>query len=243
MIEYLQWDSDFFCKKIYKASIDTHHQTTSYYDVIISELIEAGAEGAYLILDTEDKLWEAKLRSKGLVCIDNKVMFTKILNADDSYSSCKEIERYSGELNTDLVCLAYEAGMFSRFKLDKKLNPKFEDMYYIWIKNSVAGLLADLLLVYKSAGKIEGMITGKIHNGKAVIGLVAASKTFQGKGVGTKLILAAESAWLKCGIQKIEVATQKANIEAMKFYIRRGYQIKAITPIYHIWFKKNDYTI
>jgi ribosomal protein S18 acetylase RimI-like enzyme len=40
------------------------------------------------------------------------------------------------------------------------------------------------------------------------------------------------------GIGELQVVTQLKNAGAMKFYQRVGFQIEAITPIYHLWPKK-----
>jgi dTDP-4-amino-4,6-dideoxy-D-galactose acyltransferase len=238
MINYLKWDSTFFSKNIYNVFINTSETNLSDFDKIISNLSISNADVAYVVFDVENEMLESKLKDQGVNCIDNKVLYIKTLNDNEIYiDNDKKIEDYRGEDDEVLFNLAIEAGQFSRFKKDENLNSKFNEMYLNWVKNSISGLIADLILVYKIDGKIQGMITGKVENGKAIIGLIATNKIVQGNGIGSKLILAAETAWYKKGVRKIEVATQKENVLAMEFYTKRGYQIKSITPIYHLWLK------
>ena len=236
MIHYQEWDSTFFCKKIYKVNIDAESILPDQLGDIIIELKRLNAEAAYFILSSINEEWALAFKIFGVKCIDEKIVFEKNLKDTELQIPDFNIETYKGELNEDLVNIGLEAGKYSRFKKDIKFNDKYQALYTKWIENSLAGLIADTFLVYLKGGKIRGLVTGKITGNIGTIGLIAAHPQAQRQGIGWALLTAAEIAFASKKINTAEVATQSENISACAFYEKAGYHIKSITPIYHFWF-------
>jgi dTDP-4-amino-4,6-dideoxy-D-galactose acyltransferase len=235
-MEFLNWDSNFFDKKIFRVDIDTATMPVTAYEEIVANLKQQKADGAYLFLSSQDVAWSEKLKTWGHYCVDEKVIFQKELNVAQRPSAQQQVVEYKGEVNRELIDLSLLAGKYSRFKSDLHINNKFETFYTEWMINSLNGQLADAVLVYKSNGKISGMLTFKISNSTAVIGLIAVLDEVQGKGIGKLLIEEMESRLLNIGINTVEVSTQLINTQACRFYIKAGFKELSVTPIFHLWF-------
>jgi len=235
MIDFLEWDSNFFCKKIYRVNIDTELIVPDELCGIISELQKLNAEVAYFMLSSVSKEWDLAFEISGVKCIDEKIVFEKNLIGIQLQAPNFNIEAYRGAINEDLIKIGLEAGKYSRFKKDMKFNGKYQPFYVKWIEKSLAGLIADTFLVYLKEGKIRGLITGKINGKIGTIGLIAAHPQAQRGGIGSSLLSAAEIAFAAKNANTAEVATQSENTSACAFYKKAGYHIKSVTPIYHYW--------
>ena len=82
---------------------------------------------------------------------------------------------------------------------------------------------------------MQGMITVDYSGEQAIIGLVAVDPACQHLGVGSKIMSTLEGMLYHKGVRAIEVATQRANTEARRWYERNGYVVASVTPIYHWW--------
>lgn len=60
--------------------------------------------------------------------------------------------------------------------------------------------------------------------------LMSINSTVQGLGIGSKLISAVEESATQSGINRIWLITSNDNLDALKFYQRRGYRITAVYP-------------
>jgi dTDP-4-amino-4,6-dideoxy-D-galactose acyltransferase len=235
MIRFLEWDSNFFEKNIFRVEINPNDILPNQFENIVSELKVNHADGAYVVLSSKNNAWESRLEAAGLKCLDEKVVYSKNLFEVPADFAGGDIEEYHGELDADLRKLSLEAGRYSRFKKDEYLRGRFDDLYIKWMENSVYRKVADHVLVYKIGLRIVGMITVKINFGIATIGLIATEQTMQGKGIGTQLMGKAENIVTSKGVKQMEVATQRANKQACSFYEKCSYSIRSVTPIYHIW--------
>ena len=60
--------------------------------------------------------------------------------------------------------------------------------------------------------------------------LLSINSTTDGQGVGTQLLSAFEESVQSQGIERIWLVTSNDNLNAMRFYQRRGYRIIAVYP-------------
>ncbi len=224
----LPWDSEFFGFKTGKIEVSEYDP--SEIQRTVESAFTEGAQLIYLIIpDVLDR--------KEIFCdrlIDQKVIFSKSIRviADD----IPGIAVYDEEsVSADLYEIALESGKYSRFKTDEKLPAgSYEKLYRKWIERSVNGELADKVFVYRENFSILGMITVKIKPGRGEIGLLGIHPGAQGKGIGSKLISAAENFVLSKNLSEMEVATQYGNSQACRFYEKNGYSVRIIFNYYHI---------
>ncbi len=216
-IERLNWDSEFFGLEIgairnFDINDQSHFKFDSQYDLIY--IFSEQSLPAHSFPDP----------------IDQKIVFKK--KEPKTSNSDPNIEIYKGELTPELIQLSIQSGAYSRFKLDKKLQPHFEKLYTEWVDKSIQGSLADLVLVYKTDDKIVGFMTLKKGEDYNQIGLISVSANYRGKGIGSALL--DKIADIFPGTET-RVPTQAKNENACKFYVQNGYNIHSTTYIYHIW--------
>lgn len=82
-------------------------------------------------------------------------------------------------------------------------------------------------LIAKADGKLVGAITFRFDD-EGGCELMSINATTQGGGVGTKLLAALEAEARKIGCRRIWLITSNDNLDALRFYQRRGYRITAV---------------
>lgn len=224
-VKILAWDSNFFNKKI--------------------GVIEAGDEiGNFSDIESFDLLYVKQIVDK-FIEIDNfkptytetKVVFSKkISKSNNPLNSFIFSALYTDVNKEQIYKLAFESGKFSRFKLDDNFGQhEFEALYKTWVDNSIAKEFADAILVYKEKNSILGVITYKIIDDYAAIGLLGVCNKHQGKGIGSELLIAAENELSNKKVKELKIPTQLQNEQACGFYKKLGYNIIEKTIIKHYW--------
>jgi len=101
---------------------------------------------------------------------------------------------------------------------------KADAIYKQWMKNSLAGKAADIVLVWRKNNEILGFIT---LQKKGSIPLIAVSKNARGKGIGKALIFAALNIFKKWELDSVSIDTQITNIPALRLYHSCGFKISS----------------
>lgn len=175
--------------------------------------------------------------SENVILADEKVVYVQV---NSGRETPVDDERVASALNSplteELLQLSYESGKYSRYRLDENF-PKsvFDTLYRLWIVRSLNGEIATDVLVYSEGGHVLGVLTYKINENEAEIGIVAVSPEAAGKGIGSKLMQSFLSR-MALGV-KISVATQKRNRVACHYYEKNGFHIESVTNVYHLWIK------
>ncbi|OQX96938.1 MAG: hypothetical protein B6I24_10435 [Bacteroidetes bacterium 4572_128] len=231
---FLEWDSNFFQKKIAKIT-DINNLLNEEVNEILEILKSKKYNLVYFFSKKERNSFDKILKKYNGKILDKKVTYLKTMSKRDILSS--EIVKYKLNYPTnDLIKLAIDAGIYSRFNIDENIKKyKFEELYKNWIINSVNKSIAKDVLVYNYKNKIIAMVTLGEKNNIADIGIIAVNENFRGKGIGKKLILSAENWAIENNFKKLQVVTQKDNINACKFYENSGYKISKTEYIYHFW--------
>ena len=225
-INFLQWDSDFFKKKIGEVTVHKEENVnlTEDYNLIV-------------VKQTSD--FDVDVNGFDLSFKETKVNFIKELDDQDLPDSEIIKDTDDSEKGTDFFKeLAYESGKKSRFLLDEKFGEtKFKELYDMWVINSLNKKFALKTFYIEEDGKAIAFVTLQKYDSLGKIGLIATHPDFQGKGFGKKLLQKAENYCIKNGIIHLEIPTQKENIQACSFYKKQGYDIKDETIIKHYWKK------
>lgn len=233
-IKHLSWDSDFFNKKI--GVIDCVDSDCKDFELkkLIAEAKDADYQLLYVFTSANYPL--ISIENYPLKLVDEKVIYTRMIDAKSSFSFDDVNEYVSDDVRADLLSLAYQSGEYSRFKIDEGFEKDdFFRLYKRWIENSVSREVADKVFVTKKDNEITGMVTLSYKEDCAVIGLIAVDNSYRGKAYGTQLLNACFDDILKNKIDRIEVATQKNNINACRFYEKNGFEVKNVTNVYHLW--------
>ncbi|GGD22640.1 GNAT family N-acetyltransferase [Flavobacterium orientale] len=223
-VKRLDWDSDFFNLEVGELIIDT------------SDAFELGNFDLIYVRSNEKK--EIELNGFEKTYSETKVIYQKrIVNSNPINNQVIELSETNYSI-IELNQLAFESGNHSRFKLDNRLdNRKFEELYELWVKNSINKSFADEVFVYLHEIKIAGFVSYKVVHDYATIGLIAVSKAFQGKGIGKELLFKVENELVEKGINELRIPTQEENHQACGFYEKLGYKKFETTNISHYWRK------
>ncbi|MBF6608407.1 MAG: GNAT family N-acetyltransferase [Flavobacterium sp.] len=219
-IKRLEWDSDFFGIEVGEWIGDGIAESAGHFDLLYRET---------------SALINEKMPGFECSFLEQKLIFGKDLLHTVSVDNA--IRDYSSEKSTmELYQLAYESGKYSRFKLDPRMkSDDFERMYRLWLDNSVSKTFATGVLIYQIDEIVAGFVTYAIKGRVGNIGLIAVSPSYQGRGIGKKLVTAVESALISNGIFELQIPTQSSNIEACAFYKKLGYNIIMSKHIKHFW--------
>jgi len=165
----------------------------------------------------------------------------KFIDSDDLeiHKSVKSVNKnisYKDKLK--LIDLAIQSGIHSRFNIDKNIGKeKFEEMYRLWMINSLNYKIAKEVLTFIENDKLMGVITLMGERDEAYIGIIAVEHTFRGRGIGEILMKSAEKRLSNLGYNSIKVVTQENNIPACRLYEKCGYVVENVEYFYHIWKK------
>lgn len=209
---------------------------TSISPQILAEAKQAGIKLIYFVAPESDANQIKLARELGGVLVDYKI--TYLLNLKHiSVSQDPEIKSYADKIPSDaLINLAYESGLYSRFRADPALTEQqFKLIYKAWITNSVNHSVADDVLVISENNELLGMVTVGKKNNRGDIGLLAVSESARGKNIGTRLVRAAQYYFIQKGFTQSQVVTQQTNIPACKLYEKCGYHIEKTECFFHIW--------
>ena len=190
---------------------------------------------AYAFAPWEDGEMRARLEAAGAALVDHKIRFRKELR--DLPAEPTGVEAWKGsDCAPELEALALASGHQSRFFTDPRV-PRhvFPELYLAWIRRSVSHEIADEVLVIQEGGAPVGLVTLAVKAGLAEIGLVAVHESQRGKGLGRRLMAAAERAAAALDASALEVVTQGANTGACALYTASGYAVAREEAVYHLW--------
>lgn len=222
----LTWDSQFFGFPVAKIAD-------------LAELKTVRQQGVRLVYwATTDEKSQAAAAAVGGTLVDKKVTYQIDLQTvpAEQLQFGSVTEYTDTAANADLIDLSIQAGLYSRFKVDPKMDQKkFEELYTQWMQKSCSHELAKAVLVIREQNKCVAVVTVGEKNGHGDIGLVAVDANQRGKGYGAALIRAAQAWFVQHGYTSSQVVTQGDNIAACKLYEKCGYQPASLEYYYHFW--------
>ena len=230
---HLNWDSDFFNRKIGKIIFSSNGR--------IEELIKSLEKAKlmnydliYVFSDPDFVIEDEILQRFNGNLIDTKLKYHRRIPSEISSFNLK-VSIFDSKIPTaDLINLALTSGDYSRFQKDKRFTESdFIRLYTTWLIKSITKEIADEVFVYIENDKILGFITLSIKNSRGEVGLFAVFKDAQGKGIGTKLLVKVYKYLLDHKIDQLYIPTQKENIPACRFYAKKGFHIISEQSIYH----------
>lgn len=234
MILPLEWDSNFFGIKTGKlncADIQGDEVITC-----IKTINNSKFQLVYIFTPHHSNVLKEEIFKAGGKLYDEKVTYS--INLSGFSPACSEfIHSCKGvEMDKDLETLAIESGAFSRFCTDPKIpRKKFEDLYRLWMKNSLNGTFAKDVFAYEENGKRLGMVSIDIRKGEGWIGIIAVNEVFRGRAIGKLLMHAAIQFCKENNLSILNVQTQMENTGSCAFYEKIGFHIRSIEDVYHLW--------
>ena len=229
-IETLDWDSKFFGYKVGKIVIKDSLNFNN------SSFIEAAKNYKLVYVFSKNEIFETFIK-----LVDKKVTFTRKIENEKLIQESSDYIRSFNPLTdslSELLELAYESGIYSRFNVDTNFsNNEFKRLYKEWLISSINKSIALDVYIYIGESKnITGFISLAAHkNEVSEIGLIAVRASERGKGIARKLINKVICQSKIKNFKKIEVATQIVNFPAISLYENSGFKEKHRVNIYHYW--------
>jgi GNAT superfamily N-acetyltransferase len=234
-IQALDWDSDHYAVPV--GQIEPSVQTP---DRLHTALTTAAAGGMRLVywLSTDAFVPDRQMLSRfgGQRIVGYRRYLRPLTALDRDRLADPRCASVAGERPDQTVLeLALLAGVSSRFRLDRRLPPgRFEAMYERWITKSLSRDLADDVLVLRDTdGQTRALLTYRVEEATARIGLVATSLAAQGQGFGSAMLAEAHRQIAQVGADNVIVSTQSENRAACRFYEASGYAVVFQGTHYH----------
>lgn len=220
--EKLEWDTKFFKQDVYKAEVNSAAD--------INEAIARSTKGSMVYAISQVDIPEFKPE-----LMDHRLTFAVDLNPDETYRYADGIVDYDGSNfpKNDMERLTIACGVHSRFRIDKKVNPKLVDeMYRIWLNNAITQDQFHIM------GKIlDNQMVGfhmlKFFPTYLRMDLLGVDERFQGRGIAKELIFAGFALARKHNLPQVQLFTQAEN-PAGFLYRKLGFKVTEEKYIYHI---------
>ena len=236
-IEYLEWDSAFFSLNIYRlisSELFDSNFLVDFENFIIENNVDLVYFESKILFDDlflNSNVLEAKL-------VDKKTTYekTSLFKVMDNFSfkTINDIE--IDEKKEEIINLAHESGIYSRFKIDTKFSQlDYERLYEKWILNSLNREIAKEIIFYEIDGEIAGLVTLGAKNEIGDIGIIAVNKKHRGLGIAGKMMSCAENWFFENDYSNIQVVTQGNNLPAKSLYESCNFNLKQENYFYHIW--------
>ena len=234
LVEPRPWDSAFLGFPV--GRLVAHKLDAPHLAALVAESQAAGTRLIYLVTDPTDTETANTARQLGARLIDRKLTFARPTNGPAVSRAFNAIERVT-TYTPQLERLAWQSGDFSRFQRDENFAPHvFPDLYSHWLRASLSGELARVVLASQSpTGTETGLLTLSERAGSASIGLLAVDAAVRGQGIGRHLVEAARQQALGWGCTQLQVVTQRDNAPACRFYVRCGFGLVREEHLYHLW--------
>lgn len=232
-LKALDWDSAFWNIPVFSLTLNSNDN----WEEVVRHVNESTAALVYLFLPVNTDLIKLINTNHKIVLRDEKLTYGMELSTLSGQTDDAVFE-FVGNPDKEFFELARTAGLFSRFKFDDRLSFKFNELYDLWLLNSVNKSIADKVYVNRDDdNRIAGFLTASVKNQTGTIGLIATKENQRGKGVGQKLINHLHHWYRTHEINYSTVVTQKNNIAACHFYEKLGFQIIKEELVYHWWVK------
>ena len=245
-LERLPWDSEHFVFPV--ARLRGPRLPTAELEAALLTARERAIQLVYWSADPRQQVADRLLREFGGLRVDQRAAFERTLDPvpepvpaavmrnPDSFT-VRELP--TGRPSSELVELAIEAGVCSRFRIDPRIpREAAQRLYAVWMERSALREIADGVLVVSPSADPEhplGLITLSARNSAGTIGLLAVAHASRGRGIGS-LLLNSAHAWLaRRGAQNVSVVTQLGNAPACGLYVKNGYRLADWKTNYHFW--------
>ncbi len=226
----LQWDSAFFGFPVARLDLTGELPPPS---TLRAAVAAAGNRLCYVL--THDTAGDAVAVAMGGLLADRRTELRRPLSPHARGGSD------DGDIAThadlpQLRALALQSAQFSRFRTDPRMPPDaWVRLYERWADNSLAGTMADAVLVARINNMVVGMSSVGCRDGIGTIGLLAVDEAARGRGLGMALLERSAAWFADRDCTDASVVTQGDNLAALRLYERAGYHIADVTNVYHFW--------
>ena len=231
---YLDWDSDFFARRIARAN--RTHLDDSTLNELLEWCVANRIECLYLLADSDDSQTTHLAETNEFLLADVRLTFERTIGEISFMLSSQVVRLARQEDLAELRAIARTRHRDTRFYFDRHFDrAKCDLLYETWIENSFRGF-AQAVLVVEVDRKPVGYITGHLRGEEAQIGLLGVADGHQGAGLASILVQHFLSWAAREGARRAIVVTQGRNVRAQRLYQRNGFVTASFQLCYHRWF-------
>lgn len=235
-VEYLNWDSDFFKRRI--ARVTNGYMSADEIERVLAWAVEERIDCLYYLVNGQETNATRLVEADGFHFVDLRVTFVKNLTKPERpFIPTRHIRRADENDLSTLKEMTRDAFQLSRFHVDDHFDQAKADlMYEVWVENDLRTTGHDIWVI-DAEGQLAAYTSISVKkDGKAQIGLVSTQAAWRGKGLTLELQRLICKELQNEGIEEVEVVTQGRNIPAQNLYQRAGYFTRSIDLWYHKWF-------
>ena len=150
--DVLAWDTAFFGFKVAKI-------INSKSDLLVTLISMSNNDVRLAYLSSSKRIKNPDNKYFKFVLVDKKITYSKSI-APISQELISTVSLLNQPINKQLINLAISSGGYSRFNIDPNIHTeKFEELYKLWLINSLNGEIADEVLVSMQKDRITGIVT------------------------------------------------------------------------------------
>jgi len=240
--DYLEWDSNFFGKRIGRARVNRLDQAAAAE--IRSWCRANEIDCLYFLADSADPATTRLAENMHFRLVD--IRLTLEQNAGPRGASGPSLSRIRSVNEQDVPALrriAKTSHRDSRFYYDGHFPAETcDEMFGIWIEKSCRGS-AQNVFVAEDEGKPVGYITCHLDSPQTgQIGLISVQNDTQGKGLGRELVCQAMRWFGEQDVKTVRVVTQGRNTRAQRLYQRCGFVTRSVELWYHGWLDREEHS-
>jgi len=216
----LTWASDLFERRCARLCFAAGAEFLSAEALSMFDIVEAKVAAS-------DTALVDGLAGFGFRLVETEIDFEWAV-ADDT-----EPEGHVVALESDIPALREVAGrsfVVSRFRPPWYSAEQRGRLYRAWVENAVRGIHDDTCLLVREKEELLGFVTlRRMTADSARVGLLTAVPGYTGRGVGRRLTRIARRWSADHGAIRLNVATQGANLGAVRFYQAQGATVTTIS--------------
>ena len=231
---HLEWDTEYFGVK--SGKIELFNELTVQDQEIIEVLDSFEFTTIYNYFNNnKNNTWIGEIRKASLKDV-NVQFYLRLEEQNHCFAEDSNIIIDNNmDKNDDIIDMASNSFLFSRFFNDEKLNiDKSANIYRQWVTTAFKQENR-YFLYYQYRGRTIAFILFNFYDSEATIELIAVNKLNAGKGIGSKMIGYLKHYLFDRGIEVLKVGTQINNVGAINFYIALGFRYSHCTGVYHYW--------
>jgi dTDP-4-amino-4,6-dideoxy-D-galactose acyltransferase len=231
---YLDWDSQFFGKRI--ARLNHSRLSQSSISLVLSWCAHQRIDCLYFLCDADDTETGRVALQNNFAEVDVRVTLARTISEQDVRPVMDPSIRVAQDSDQPaLIRLAGKLHHDTRFYFDQRFERSRCDLLYAkWIEKSLADP-AQTVFVPEIDGEPAGYIACATRGRDAQIGLLGVGEANAGTGLGKKLVQNFLSWAARQGASRATVVTQARNTAAQGLYRRCEFLPVSFQRWYHYW--------
>lgn len=236
-VEFLEWDSQFFEKRI--GRVVTSNMTQDESLIIDDWAKENQIDCLYYLAEGKYQESSYVAEERGFHLVDLRVSLQLDLQTSKLIKPETSQIRMAREDDLDAIkAMASDNHQISRFFADRHFDrKKCQELYATWLERDFQDQ-NHFLWVWEEEGKPIAYMSAKWNpdDRSGDNGLEGVLPQWRGRGIGKALQLWFLNHFKELGINKVNLVTQGRNIVAQNTFQHLGYRLMSIDLWYHKWY-------